>query len=217
MTINEIHPITSLHPSCNACGLPANTCVCDQVPALKTAAQIWILSTEKELSRPSNTARLLKLMNPQSTEIHQWQRTREPEALLRKIRSGLYEPYLLFPADTEETCSRVVNYPISGKIPAFIIIDGTWQEARKIMRKSDYLKDLPLISLNPVGDSAFTLRRGLKPGNLCTLETAIEAVHMSGEQEAAGAMHLLYLLFLRSYEAGRCGHGLQDEGRKQHE
>lgn len=204
-----VHPITSLYPSCNSCGLPTNTCICDQVPKVKTLAQIWILSTQKEFSRPSNTARLLKLMNPESTDITLWERTHEPEVLLEKIRSGLFEPYLVFPADNEETRSRCVTYPISDKVPAFIIIDGTWQEARKIVRKSEYLKNLPLISIAPASDSIYDLRRGVKPGNLCTLEAAMEVIRMSGGLETTEVMYGIYQLFLKSYKAGVCGHVLK--------
>ncbi len=205
----SVHPLTRLYDSCNDCGLPTNTCICDRIPRLKTHVQLWILSTEKEFSRPSNTARLLKRMNPESTDIYLWERTREPVALLEKIRSGLFEPYLLFPAETEEDRARCVTSVTAQKCPAFLIIDGTWQEARKIVRKSPYLKELPLISLNPVTHSAFNLRRGVKPGNLCTLEAAMEVIRMSGEQETAEMMNGTYHLFLKSYKAGVCGHELK--------
>lgn len=210
MTKYNIRPITSLYESCNICGLPVNTCICDRLPTVYTGAQIWILSTGKEFSRASNTARLLKLINPESTSIYLWERTVEPEELLQKIQSGIYEPYLLFPAENEEALARTVNYPISNKVPAFVLIDGTWQEARKIVRKSDYLKTLPLLSLSTEKDSIFNLRRGVKPGNLCTIEAAIEVVRMNGEQLAAGVMDDAYRLFLKSYKAGVCGHPLKD-------
>lgn len=212
MTTQGIYPVTSRFISCDACGLPVNTCICSRVPALKTRTQIWILSTEKEFHRPSNTARLLKLMNPQSTEIHLWERTREPAALLEKLRQGSYTPFLLFPAETEAEEAEHAIAPLSEKPPAFIIIDGTWQEARKIIRKSHYLNALPRIFLSGDAGSVYSLRRGVKPGNLCTLEAAIEAVRMCGEPVAAEAMHGLYLLFLRSYKAGCCGHGLIEDG-----
>lgn len=205
----QVHSITRLYQSCNACGLPVITCICSRVVSVKTNAQLWILSTEKEFSRPSNTARLLNLMNPESTDIHLWERTRQPEALLEKIRSGNFEPYLLFPAENEEAQSRRVRFPISEKVPAFIIIDGTWQEARKIVRKSEYLKVLPLISLTHVADSAFDLRKGVTPGNLCTLEATMEVLRMNGEEKAAASMDEVFHLFMKSYKAGFCGHGLK--------
>ena len=205
-----IHPITSRYSSCMDCGLPVVTCICSKIPKLRTSAQLWILSTEKEFSRPSNTARLLKLANPEFTDIYLWERTREPKALLEKLRSGIFDPYLLFPAENDALSARSAVYKSSGKVPAFVLIDGTWQEARKIMRKSEYLKCLPLISLDPDSTSAFSLRRGVKPGNLCTLETAISVLRLSGELEAAEGLNGVFKLFMRSYKAGACGHQLRE-------
>ncbi len=33
--------------------------------------------------------------------------------------------------------------------PLFILLDGTWSEARKMFRKSPYLEHLPVLSLAP--------------------------------------------------------------------
>ncbi|QSA20154.1 DTW domain-containing protein, partial [Vibrio furnissii] len=33
--------------------------------------------------------------------------------------------------------------------PHFILLDGTWQEAKKMERKSPWLKDLPRVALSP--------------------------------------------------------------------
>lgn len=62
----KIKQITSIYQSCNQCGLPIINCICGIVPQIKTNTKIWILSTEKEFYRPSNTARLMKLVNPDS-------------------------------------------------------------------------------------------------------------------------------------------------------
>ena len=79
----KVKQITKLYESCNKCGLPEMNCICNSVPKLKTNAKIWILSTEREFSRPSNTARLLKLANPESTELILWERTKAPEKLIQ--------------------------------------------------------------------------------------------------------------------------------------
>ncbi len=72
----KVKQITKLYESCNKCGLPIINCICDIVPKIETKAKILILSTEREFSRPSNTARLLKLVNPESTELILWERVR---------------------------------------------------------------------------------------------------------------------------------------------
>jgi len=207
----KIKQITSLYDSCNKCGLPIITCICAKAPIIKTEANIWILSTEKEFYRASNTARLLTIINPQSTEIFLWERTTIPEKLVAKLNNKIYEPFLLFPIENYETLSRKVEYKNTGKIPVFIIIDGTWKEARKIFRRSSYLENLPIISLEPAFKSKYDLRRGAKNGNLCTIEAAIEVLKINGEIKNSQVVTEFYNLFLKSFKAGSSGHKLTNK------
>ena len=203
-----VKQITSLYDSCNKCGLPIINCICDKTPIIKTDAKIWILSTEKEFYRASNTARLLEIVNPTSAEIFLWERTKTPTKLIANLNNSIYEPFLLFPIGNYETTNREVEYKHTGKIPAFIIIDGTWKEARKIFRKSTYLKKLPVISLKPNFKSKYDLRRGVVDGNLCTIEVVIELLKINGEMANSQVVDKFYDLFLRSYKAGSSGHKL---------
>jgi DTW domain-containing protein YfiP len=206
----KVKPITSLYDSCNKCGLPKINCICYNAPKVTTSAKVWILSTEKEFYRPSNTARLLKLINPNSTEIFLWERTKQPEKLIENINNEKYKTYLLFPIEDDNEQCRKVEYKSTGKIPAFILIDGTWKEARKILRKSDYLNNLPRISLEPNFKSQYDLRRGATEGNLCTIEAAIEVLKINNELENSRTIDNFYNLFLRSYKAGASGHKMKD-------
>ncbi|MBZ9609712.1 DTW domain-containing protein [Clostridium estertheticum] len=206
--VYKVKQITSLYDSCNTCGLPIINCLCDKAPKIKTNANIWILSTEKEFYRPSNTARILKIVNPHSTEIFLWERTEIPEKLVANLNNEIYEPFLLFPVENCEAALRKVEYKNTGKIPVFIIIDGTWKEARKIVRRSPYLEKLPIISLKPNYKSKYDLRRGAVDGNLCTIEAAIEVLKLNRELENAQVVNEFYNLFLKSYKAGSSGHKL---------
>ncbi|MBU3101410.1 MULTISPECIES: tRNA-uridine aminocarboxypropyltransferase [Clostridium] len=204
----KIKQITSLYDSCNQCGLPIINCLCPTAPKIKTSSKFWILSTEKEFYRPSNTARLLKLINPHSTELFLWERTKIPEKLITNLNNDIYEPFLLFPIENNQTKCPKLEHKKAGKIPAFIIIDGTWKEARKILRKSFYLENLPIISLEPNFKSIYDLRRGAKDGNLCTIETAIEVLAISCDDKYSQVISDFYNLFLKSYKAGLSGHKL---------
>ena len=70
MNLNSnVKPITSLYNSCNKCGLATINCICGKTTQIKSEAEIWIISAEREVYRPSNTARLRNLINPNSTQI----------------------------------------------------------------------------------------------------------------------------------------------------
>lgn len=209
--LHKVKQITSLYQSCNECGLPMINCICKKFMQVRTKAKLWILSSEREFSRPSNTARLLKLINPDSTEIVQWERTKSPEQLITNIGKADYRPFVVFPAETEELEKRTVQFEPTGEIPAFILLDGTWKEARRIFRKSDYLKDLPIVSIESDKASNYDLRRGAAEGNLCTIEAAIELLKMNEELETSVAIEAYYNLFLKSYKAGASGHSVKRE------
>ena len=177
---------------------------------MRTKAKIWILSTEREFSRPSNTARLLKLVNPESTELILWERINAPEKLIEYINSEEYEIYIIFPIENDDLSERKFEYKSSERTPAFIILDGTWKEALKILRRSDYLKKLPRISLNPIHKSEYTLRRGASEGELCTVEAAIEMLKLNYEIENAQLIKGAFDLFIKSFKAGANGLKLKE-------
>ncbi|AGX43480.1 tRNA-uridine aminocarboxypropyltransferase [Clostridium saccharobutylicum] len=206
----KVKQVTKLYESCNKCGLPTINCICNIVPKIQTKTKIWILSTEREFSRPSNTARLLKLVNPESTELILWERTNAPEKLIEYINSEEYEIYILFPMENDELSESKFEYKSSEKIPAFIILDGTWKEARRILRKSDYLKNLPRVSLNTIHKSEYTLRRGASEGELCTIEAAIEVLQLNYELENAKLIKGVFDLFIKSFKAGANGLKLKE-------
>ena len=209
--IYKVKQVTSLYESCNACGLPIINCICNKSAKVNTKAKLWILSSEREFYRPSNTARLLKLINPDSTEIFLWERTKSPEQLLKNISMEKYTAFVLFPTENEELENRKVEFKLTDKIPAFIILDGTWKEARKIFRKSGFLKMLPIVSLESNNASRYDLRRGATEGNLCTIEAAIEILRMNGEIETSQIIDDYYNLFLKSYKAGVSAHKIKVE------
>ncbi|WP_455822430.1 tRNA-uridine aminocarboxypropyltransferase [Clostridium butyricum] len=216
----KVKQITKLYESCDKCGLPIINCICNIVPKIKTKSKIWILSTEREFRRPSNTARLLKLVNPDSTEFFLWERTKSPEKLIEHINNNFFQSYILFPIDDDLQEKDFINmnlsnnwnidykqskYEISYKTPAFILLDGTWKEAAKMFRRSEYLKNITKISLKPSYNSEYTLRKGASNGELCTVEAAIEILKLNGELENAKIIKDVFDLFMKSFKAGSNG------------
>ena len=216
----KVKQITKLYESCDKCGLPIINCICNIVPKIRTKSKIWILSTEREFRRPSNTARLLKLVNPDSTEFFLWERTKSPEKLIEHINNNFFQTYILFPIDDDLQEKDFINmnlsnnwnidykqskYEISYKTPAFILLDGTWKEAAKMFRRSEYLKNIPKISLKPSYNSEYTLRKGASNGELCTVEAAIEILKLNGELENAKIIKDVFDLFMKSFKAGSNG------------
>ena len=198
--------ITRICENCSKCGLPIITCICKSIKEVETKAKFVILSSEKEVYRNTNTAHLLKQINTKSTEIIIWKRGEIPSSILSYINNDIYNVYLVFPIMNKEMEIRKAKYNKDNNTPVFIIVDGTWREAWKIIRKSDYLKNLPILSLETNRVSKFTLRRGQEEGNLCTIEAAMELLKINDEDILSEEINKGFELFLKSYKAGASGH-----------
>lgn len=74
-----------------------------------------------------------------------------------------------------------------------VILDATWQEARKMLRQSPYLKTAARVSLPPLmPESAFILRRNQQEGGLCTAECIIALWRQCGRAEQATLLASLF-------------------------
>ena len=189
--------ITRICENCSKCGLPIITCICKSIKEVETKAKFVILSSEKEVYRNTNTANLLKQINTKSTEIIIWKRGEIPSSILSYINNDIYNVYLVFPIMNKEMEIRKAKYNKDNNTPVFIIVDGTWREAWKIIRKSDYLKNLPILSLETNRVSKFTLRRGQEEGNLCTIEAAMELLKINDEDILSEEINKGFELFLK--------------------
>jgi DTW domain-containing protein YfiP len=89
--------------------------------------------------------------------------------------------------------------PTQAPRPLFILLDGTWDEARKMFRKSPYLNHLPVLSLQPEQTSRYRLRRAQRSNHLCTAEVAAVCLHLANEPEAAQALNAYLDLYIQRY------------------
>ncbi|WP_299810249.1 tRNA-uridine aminocarboxypropyltransferase [uncultured Shewanella sp.] len=147
--------------------------------------QVILLTHEREASRPTNTGNLALKLFPNYCQRVMWSRVAPSPELLAKLE----EPgtALLFPEDdtdnnevsSEESLSQTVQQihrdPDLQSLPTtLVILDATWQEARKMLRQSPYLKAAKTFSLKNNPESQFSLRRNQIEGGLCTIECIIE-------------------------------------------
>lgn len=133
-----------------------------------------LLTHSRETKKASNTGQLVQKNIPNCKTII-WQRTQPDEFLLKLIQSG--KTALVYPVDDDSTSAEVTNFE------NFILIDSTWQEARKIFNRSPYLQLLPRVTLNSDVSSSYHLRRNQVEGGLCTVESVIELLRGGGSSD----------------------------------
>jgi len=193
---------------CPQC-LLKHQCVCRWLPSIRVPFHLALLTHENETTRETNTGQWLD-KSLSSTSVHIWQRTQPCDKLLAMLQSDNYQAYLLFPDDESIAVTQaVVQAKQSGKTPLFIILDGTWQEAKKMLRKSQWLKALPLIHINPTQDSRYQLRRNQAQGHLCTIEVGCEILIGVGQVEQANQLLSFFDHYMQAFKADKSGHALQ--------
>lgn len=190
--------------SCSTCGFVHN-CICDHQPQLDSHIEFALLYHENELDKLTNTGRLLLNSLPKA-KSYLWQRKVPPEDLIEHINQEDIETWLLFPSDSPTLSSEYIERKDPNKKQLFILLDATWQEAKKMVNKSPWLKELPCLELIPTAASRYHLRRNQNQGNLCTCEAGIEVLEMTKEPGNAQALSEYYDQFLTVFQSERSGH-----------
>jgi DTW domain-containing protein YfiP len=88
---------------------------------------------------------------------------------------------------------------VAPKRPLFILLDATWPEARKMFRKSPYLKAFPVLSLQSEQLSRYRLRRSTREDHFCTSEVAALCLELAGETLAAQTLEAYLDVFTTRY------------------
>ncbi|OOF27110.1 hypothetical protein BZJ19_02410 [Salinivibrio proteolyticus] len=199
---------------CRQCGFTYH-CICHCYWPLESQLQCVLVMHENEAARQSNTGKLVKAALPH-TQIEIWQRKQPPQALLDSWARGDVSPWLLFPSDDAVPADRLfadavrsiscADRSVSRAPLQFVVLDATWQQARKMLNKSPWLNRLPRVSLPSTAASQYTLRRNQPPGHLCTSEAVSALLRSQGDVNAATQLDHFLVHFMESYEADRHHH-----------
>jgi len=183
---------------CAGCRLIASHCVCGLRPSVPTRAGVCLIMGDIEPLKPSNTGWLVADVVA-DTWAFGWSRTAVDPALPALLADPQWQPYLVFPGEYVEPSRVVTEVQAAGVLsadgssaggqggqrPLFVLLDGTWAEARKMFRKSPYLDHLPVLSLHPGQVSSYRLRRSAHEHHFCTSEVAALCLALAGESHAA--------------------------------
>ncbi len=197
---------------CAGCRLILSHCLCALRPSVPTRAGVCLLMADIEPLKPSNTGWLIADVVA-DTYAFGWARTEVDPALLALLKEAQWQPYVVFPDEfvapervlTTLLPAAAVLATIPGqpqpplKRPLFILLDGTWPEARKMFRKSPYLNALPVLSLLPDQISRYKLRRSRRDDHFCTSEVAALCLALAGEAQAAAVLDAYLEVFTSHY------------------
>lgn len=152
---------------CLRCRRPTSVCVCGLAPGLSTRTRVLLLQHPRESRMPVGTARLAHLGLSGSHLRVGLDFAEDPV-----VRAALAErpvPFVLFPG-ADAVDARTL--PRVGPPHTVIVIDGTWTQAKKLLRLNPAVAALPRLSFPAGRLSAYLIRK--QPADFCV--STIEAL-----------------------------------------
>jgi DTW domain-containing protein YfiP len=118
-------------------------------------------------------------------------------------------PYLLVPQGDATLFERLRECPwLPDRVPAFVLLDGTWSQSRKMLHRSPYLQGIPRMAIQPKTPSTYRLRCQLCAQHLSTVEVAIALLEQLEATTASSILQAYFCVFAKSCMAARHGHPL---------
>jgi len=193
---------------CPACLMAEGYCLCaEKTPVTQASNEVHfcLLMHKEESYKPSNTGRLIEHILPEYSHRYYWSRTEPDPDFIALITSSKYQPYIIFPGDRGGYEDRVVDCAdqSSANIPLFIILDGSWRQAGRMFRLSEYLQNIPVLPLTTQRHSEYRLRKAPDEFHLCTVEVAIELLHQHKQSSAGDVLDRYFKRFNELYAQSR--------------
>jgi DTW domain-containing protein len=180
---------------CERCLWQQRVCLCASIPTVPTRTRVVIVRHRSERTRTSNSGRLAHLALPNSVIVDHG--GLEGPAILPPLVGA----WLVFPEGppVEE---------IAGDPPEqIVVLDATWSQARRMFRKIDGLRGLPLFRLEASSLPA-RLRASPAPDRVSTIEAIARALRIVEGEHVAQPLEALFALAVeRAVMMGRSVHG----------
>jgi DTW domain-containing protein YfiP len=165
--------------------------LCGEIPAIATQTRVVIVRHHLERFRASNTGRLAHFALPNSELVDHGGET--GVARLPALEGA----WLLYPEGP--FTERIEVAP-----KTLVVLDATWSQARRMFRKLEALRGLPMLRLPDAPMPTARLRESPAPGKVSTIEAIARALRMiEGDAAAAPLERLFEVAVARSAQSGR--------------
>jgi tRNA-uridine aminocarboxypropyltransferase len=155
---------------CARCRRPATVCYCSALPRIDTATRVVILQHPRERDMPIGTARMASLCLPQA-ELHVGVRW-VSDAVARSLADPARPPILLYPGPGARD---ILREPPRGPV-TLVVVDGTWSQARSVVRDNPVLQGLPRYAFATPEPSHYRIRREPRAEYVSTIEALMHVL-----------------------------------------
>ena len=153
-------------PSCPRCARPLAVCFCAHLQVLPARTRVLLLQHPRERRMGIGTARMAHLSLPNSSLRVGTDFSTDP--VVTEALAGSPPPHVLFPG---AQAVDVATLP-RDRLTTLIVLDGTWWQARKLLKLNPAIAALPRVAFTPSEPSRYLIRR--QPADFCV--STIEAL-----------------------------------------
>ncbi|MBW3760347.1 DTW domain-containing protein [Aeromonas jandaei] len=180
---------------CTRCTRALKACLCEYIVPLENRTHLYILQHPYEVAHPKGTAALLAA-SLQQAEI----RVGENFSGDRWLNDLLADPslrcYLLWPDEESispaELRDKMASVSLGATAVAFILLDGTWRKAFRMLQSNPALARLPRIGLGAIAGQ-YAIRKKPFPDALSTIEAGYHLLSQwEGEPERYAPLLTLF-------------------------
>ncbi|MFO0687888.1 MAG: tRNA-uridine aminocarboxypropyltransferase [Myxococcota bacterium] len=156
---------------CGRCGRPVVVCYCAHVLPVPTKTRVVVLQHPRERDKAIGTARIAALCLPGLETVVGVDFERD-ERVDRLLSDPQAPAMLLYPAADARDLRRD---PPAGPI-TLVVLDGTWSQARNLLRDNPRLQALPRLAFAPDAPSEYRIRREPREDYVSTIEALVNAL-----------------------------------------
>ena len=156
---------------CERCERPTRVCWCAHLTSIETKTRVVLLQHPREEDMAIGTARMASLCLPNS-ELHVGVRFGDSPELARALSDPARPAALLYPSDG---AIDVLTDPPRGPI-TLVVVDGTWWQARKLVRSNPELAALPRYAFRAPTPSEYRIRREPDEAYVSTIEALVHVL-----------------------------------------
>lgn len=157
---------------CYKCFRPLKSCYCKYIKRFDSGIKFVILMHPKEAYKQKTGTGRLTQLSLEDSEIIIGVDFTQNERLLSLLQDPQYYPVLLYPDENAWTASNPkLKDELVNKKLLVIVLDATWPLAKKMLRLSPNLHELPKISFRAGYRSQFTFKQQPMEDCLSSIES----------------------------------------------
>lgn len=183
---------------CTRCARALKACLCEYIQQVPHLAPLHILQHPNEVAHPKGTAALLAA-SLSHARIHVGENFADADWLNALLADPKVQCYLLWPDDEALTLAQVREGRGQAREVHFILLDGTWRKAYRMLHSNPALLGLPRITLGAMAGQ-YSIRKKPFPEALSTLEAGYHLLSQwEGEPERFAPLMNLFTQLNRQW------------------